>query len=244
MRGAVLIIGSLLWDDAHPRPAWRHSRLVVAEAEHVKVPIRYGRRSMSRGNTFTMTFAMGDPLGQAVLVPLRTTLADPAALLVEAEALWQAEKPGANHDSISASWGCIGVLFRNNPSDEWARAWSGHFQRNTQSPIPPVGHDGLLRIAWPPVLVVEERLADVQLLLSTATEPDATPPLPEEVADAWVEQDQGHDRYFFENVRHGIRTPEDLVIWRRIEARMPSWLAGVRYAEAIAVLRDEGRRGG
>ena len=56
---------------------------------------------------------------------------------------------------------------------------------------------------------------------------------------AWISQDQGHELYFFENVRHGIRTPDDLLIWKRIENAKPSWLRNDAYTEAIAVLQRE-----
>jgi hypothetical protein len=47
----------------------------------------------------------------------------------------------------------------------------------------------------------------------------------------------GHERYFFENVRHGIRTPDDQLIWQRIEQKNPPWLHKAAYAEAIAIFR-------
>ena len=52
-------------------------------------------------------------------------------------------------------------------------------------------------------------------------------------------QDQGHESYFFENVRYGIRTPEDRLIWQRIEERRPRWLEGPAYGDAVAILRAE-----
>ena len=45
----VLIVGSLYWDLKPPRPRWRAERLDCAHQEHVRVPIRYGRRSTKRG---------------------------------------------------------------------------------------------------------------------------------------------------------------------------------------------------
>lgn len=45
----VLIVGSLYWDLKAPRPRWRAERLDCPHQEQVKVPIRYRRRSTSRG---------------------------------------------------------------------------------------------------------------------------------------------------------------------------------------------------
>lgn len=149
MRGGVLIIGSLLWDPRRERSEWRQSRLSIGHAVHVKVPIHYGRRSRSRGNTFTITFALDGRSGQGVLVPCRTTLAGVRALLAEAQALWRAEHPDATAGSIGAAWGCVGVQFRAQPApNDWLRAWTDHF-RGQVSPISPVDGEGLLGIPWP-----------------------------------------------------------------------------------------------
>jgi len=65
---------------------------------------------------------------------------------------------------------------------------------------------GTLRIAWP-VTTVERRPANVDIILTTATKAEATRPTATEISDAWVDQSDGHERYFFENIRHGIRRP-------------------------------------
>jgi len=182
-----------------------------------------------------MTIGIEGSLGQAVVVPCRTTLADVAALLAEAEALWQAEQPGARAGKISASWGCVGVRFHDEPPPtDWFNAWAERF-RAKASPVAPVNHDGLLEIEWPAVAAA----IAVDVILATATRSDENLPRPEDIADAWINQDQGHERYFFENVRCGIRTPEDLLIWKRIEERRPSWLGRNVDAEAVAILRGE-----
>lgn len=49
----ILIIGSLLWDER--RQAWRNARLDMASIEIVTAPIRYVRRSESRGNIPTLS---------------------------------------------------------------------------------------------------------------------------------------------------------------------------------------------
>lgn len=241
MRAGILLIGSLLWDNEQ-RGAWRKSRLYLKDKVHVRAPIHYGRRSTSRGNTFTMTFGTDDAFGQAVLVPCVTAIGDVAGLVAEAEALWRAEQPSAAANSIGAPWGCAGVLFfAVNARGDWLAGWSNHF-RLRASPVPPVDDQGILRIPWP-VTTAEGRPADVNVILATATRAEAKQPTPSEIADAWTSQFDGHERYFFENVRHGIRTPEDSLIWRRIEERTPSWLRDGAYAEEVALLRAEAARG-
>ena len=64
LKGAILIIGSLLWDpdqgnEKGARKTWRNKRLKMEDRVHVKVPIRYGRLSGSVHNRhFTMVFSM------------------------------------------------------------------------------------------------------------------------------------------------------------------------------------------
>jgi hypothetical protein len=108
------------------------------------------------------------------------------------------------------------------------------------SPVEPVNRDGMLLIAWPLTDHGEE--VDLDVILATATMAETQRSSPAEIADAWLRQSGGHERYFFENVHHGIRTPDDALIWQRIEEGRPTWLSDPRYAEAIAMLRDEAAR--
>ncbi|HEX9631948.1 MAG TPA: hypothetical protein VGA02_05735 [Gemmatimonadales bacterium] len=80
-------------------------------------------------------------------------------------------------------------------------------------------------------------------MLATATQGECTRPTPEVVADAWVDQDQGHEKYFFENVRNGIRTADDQMIWARMLERRPPWLARSAYATAQQMLASELKTG-
>lgn len=234
MRAGILIIGSLLWDD-QGREHWRQSRLDVDQKVLVQTPIRYGR--LSQGNTFTMTFAPGDSMGQAVLVPCRAPIADVDSLVAEVRALWKAEDRNASPHDIVRSWGCVGALFGpGGQFDDLQQAWAAHFSMNVPTPIPPVDENGVLDIPWP-MTALDGASANVDIILATATKPRPTPPSAEDIAEAWVDQNNRHERYFFENVRHGIRTSDDGLIWRRIEQRNPDWLDDPAYAEAIGILQ-------
>jgi hypothetical protein len=59
------------WEEKRGRGDWRKARLDMEHARPVRVSIHYGRRSGSRGDTYTMVFTPGDALGQAVVVPFR-----------------------------------------------------------------------------------------------------------------------------------------------------------------------------
>jgi len=185
-----------------------------------------------------MTFGTDDTLGQAVLVPCVTAIEDIAGLIAEAEALWKAEAPAAAANCVGADWGCVGVICRteNTPAELLAK-WRNHF-RSKASAIPPIVDEGILHIPWP-VTADDEKPADVDVVLATATKTQAKRPTAFEIADAWIDQRNGHERYFLENVRHGIRTPEDDLIWERIENRAPCWLGNEAYAEVVTLLRKE-----
>ncbi len=237
MNGSILIIGSLLWDNGK-REEWRNSRLCIEEKVFVRAPIRYGRRSSSRGNTFTMTLSPDDLTGRAVLVPCKAAIADVPALISEAEALWKAERHTASPGEIGSSWGCVGVLFRAGAElTGWLQPWTDYFGANAYA-ISPVGENGALQIPWP-TTTIEGAPADADVILATATKAEATRLSVEDIADAWLSQNNGYERYFFENVRHGIRTPDDSLIWRKIKERSPHWLGKSSYGEAIALLERE-----
>jgi len=240
MRIGILIIGSLLWDRKSERKVWRRDHLDLDSAMPVSAQINYGRRSQSRGNTFTMTINPESGFGRAIIVPCRTTQREASTLFAEAEALWRAEMPDAALGRISASWGCVGARFRDqSASSDWSIPWSEYFSAKVASPTHPVNSDGLLEIPWPSKIA--DNPIEVDVILATATRAEKQLPNPSEIADAWIDQDGGDEKYFFENVRHGIRTPEDIRIWRRIEERMPKWLLNDAYSEALEVLRAESK---
>lgn len=241
MRGAILIIGSLLWDSQEKRQQWRARRLRLDEKERVQVPLEYGRRSSSRGDTFTMTLEPDAPQGWAVLVPCASPARRVEDLLKDAEDLWQAEQPGAATGALGATWGCVGVQFRA-VSRSWLEAWCQVFRERESSAVSPVDDRGVLRIPWP--VNASGAAANFDFLLATATRRECSRPTVEAISDAWIQQTAGHECYFFENVRLGIRTHADVSIWRRIEERAPTWLSRSRYAEAVTILREEAAAGG
>ncbi len=236
MQGAILIIGSLLWDSLDKRKEWRNQRLQIDKKEYVSAPLVYGRRSRSRGNTFTMTLDTDVSIGQAVLVPFIAPTTRVEDLFIEAEYLWQAEQPGVKKGKLGASWGCVGAQFRN-VSGSWQESWRRYFCEKTISAITPVNASGLLVVPWP--LKVSGMPAEVDFILATATLKEHDRPTIETVSDAWIEQSANHERYFFENVRLGVRTEADVAIWKYIEEKAPSWLGSSRYSEAIKILKEE-----
>lgn len=227
----ILIIGSLFWDDK--RRAWRDARLDMKSAQPVTVPIRYGRLSTSRGDTYTMVFSRLCKSGQGLAVRCTRGISSPAELFAEAEALWKAEQPNAAAHRIASDWGCVALLpnpDRKIPA-EIVRAWGERVGREpgygqiTQAKeegalITPAG---LLQISWPRVAPGGEPL-QADLLLATANDPTlaGTPggyPTAEMVAGAWNKAGGNYAEYFWSNAESGIRTFQDEEIRGRLRPR-------------------------
>jgi hypothetical protein len=188
-----------------------------------------------------MTFHSGDPTGMAVLVPCRQEIMSVDDLVAEAQALWRAESPAARSGAIGGDWGCVGALFGNDEAHKLlSRGWSAYFRKVRKSGISVVDSNGLLSVPFP--TGTNGALVPVDAVLATATRPEELPPGADSVADAWISQDSDHERYFMENVRHGIRTDADLDIWRRIEKSAPAWLGADKNNEAKTLLRAEIQR--
>lgn len=238
MKCGILITGSLYWDNENERDVWRERRLRMSESTRVRAPIRYGRKSTRWGSAFTMTFEQGDPSGWALLVPCQCKIQTIEDMIIEAEALWEAEDPNSEPGMIGKDWGVVGAQFGNDEARELlAPAWKSCFQADGRKGLSVVGDDGVLNIKWPET--EDGAPADMNVILAAATKPEPGSPGPDEVADAWLRQSDGHERYFLENVRHHIRTSDDCKIWRRIEERKPDWLECEKYADAIGTLQAE-----
>ena len=131
LTAGVLIIGSLFWDLENDRPAWRKDRLDMAAAQNVAVPIRYGRVSESRGNSYTMVVSRTCPAGRAKLVGCSHAISTVEDLIAEAECLWRAEQPAANPNRIASGWGCVAL--RCNPKrqipQDFLQGWAARVAR-------------------------------------------------------------------------------------------------------------------
>ncbi len=134
----IWIIGSLIWDKREHREIWRRDRLRIEAAIHVPSPIRYGRVSGERSNTYTMVFSnalLPSELGWAVIVPCRCSVSNPEQLVNEAEALWMAEQSKASkHSRVSAGWGAVGLLLNPTKSGlgELQTPWSPTLEAERQ----------------------------------------------------------------------------------------------------------------
>lgn len=233
LTAGVLIIGSLLWDSKRGRPAWRDARLDLASAQTVTAPIRYGRLSESRGNTYTMVLSRKAGIGQAKVLSCLHSISTPADLIAEAEALWKAEQPGAAPGRIADYWGCVALLC--NPArkipDELLKAWADRIGREqdygkvtqTEGEGRLIDESGRLLIDWPKLVDTGEPVP-LDLLLVTANDPQintSRPNYPDAaaIAGAWNVAPTIYVEYFRRNVENGICTFEDDDIRERLNLR-------------------------
>ena len=225
LRAGVLIIGSLYWDEFESRRAWRESRLILSKPAVVKVPIRYGRKSHNRGNTYTMVFSRGCGTGSALVLRCKDPVSSADGLIREAEYLWTAErKAEASNGCISADWGCVGLLVRpglelpQQVLDEWENRVS---REDAYGKTPPaddqgalVDGRGLLQIGWPEPIDSSQPPVELDLLLAAATRATfhGDPPSyasPQMIAGAWGQDTKDNISYFRKNRKNSISTFQD-----------------------------------
>jgi hypothetical protein len=231
MRLGILIIGSLFWDPSCPRCRWRQARFGCGEARPVRVPIRYGKKSKKRNDTYTMVFASScsvpERLGTGLVVPARAECCAPEHLLEEAEHLWAAERDVETVGGICADWGKVMVKANPalNPGNETLQGWRDHVEScgASYTALPTASNEpaildhttGMALFDWPMDVETETALVGFDLLLMTATKPTLNQgqyPTPEEVAGAWRADVKGNIVYFHNNRQYGITTFEDAQI--------------------------------
>lgn len=223
LKGGVIIIGSLLWDNAD-RKKWRNDNLLTEDKFQVFVPIRYGRLSESRQNTYTMVFSnecdSEKNRGTGWVLPIKRTLDSFNDLQNEAQALSNAEGIG---ESLCREWGCVALLL--NPKKEVdiniRESWSSlmqpkliqHdiFRKKLQSENSVIDNDGFFTIKWPLEIQLAKKIEEFDFLLGTVTLPFLTSdyqyPSHQMIAEAMVRNN--YAEYFDTNIINGISTFQD-----------------------------------
>lgn len=218
LKGGVIIIGSLLWDNSPIRAKWRKLCLENIEKKiPVKLRIRYGRISESRGNTHTMIFSNHDTteLGVGYILGFKEKIKNfrylekQAYSLALAEGIWKE----INDPKIFAGWG--GVALAINPKliekdkksseliiNRWKSLYNVYqnvnpMQFRIETEISPISASGLLQIAW------TEEMAGFDFLIGTPVKPKPRRILSlEEIA-------KNKNDYFRKNQEFGIKTFQD-----------------------------------
>jgi len=179
-----------------------------------------------------MTFDPDAPPGQGVLLPCKSEVIAFEDLVEEARALWKAEDQEATGEKdLGKSWGCVGAMFGDRVSEGFRDQLREIFIKRTITPVEPFNQSGVLEIPWP--CYEDGGPVDYDIILAASNKGEKRLLSPEAIADAWIEQNRGYEQYFFNNIREGIRTHEDLAIWHRIQAKQPPWLGKPEYDVAV-----------
>ncbi len=129
LKGGVIIIGSLLWEDhlnnqKNIRKNWRNYHLDKRSKIMVRLPITYGR--YSNNGIYTMVFSNNcqryKNLGTGYIFPFKSNpINNFRQLLYKAKAMSKAEGMNGRFCGITSNgeiWGKMGILFNNSKIDK------------------------------------------------------------------------------------------------------------------------------
>jgi len=236
IKGAILIIGSLLWDpdqgnDKGARKKWRSTRLKMEDRIHVKAPIRYGRYSGSEPNRhFTMVFSTEckepEKFGTAYVVPFKKeTIRSFKGIENQARFLSKAEGKSDNKlcKGINDKWCTIGAIlspkFNKRLKLKFLTFWNDllendgglkdidEYKIGTEKSV--LSEFGEIKIDWPKAIAKSDQkiIDDIDIVLATCTKPNINSyPSIDE-----LRKDINADtrRYFLKNIENGITTFQD-----------------------------------
>lgn len=231
LKGGVIIIGSLLWDISTIRKRWREDDLCYENRFKVYLPIRYGRRSRTRENTYTLVFSnkcysKRYGLGTGWILPVRAEINSFGDLKAEAQKMGESEGIG---EGLSKSWGSVALLLNPNKKIDnsiimqWAKRMvyglSNHhlFTKKLKSEKASIDSNGFLKIRWPEEVIPKNIIKKLDLLIATAVVPTLIKgryPTAYQIADAM--QNAKYYDYFQRNRKYDITTFQDQRISTRI----------------------------
>jgi hypothetical protein len=226
-QGGAIIIGSLFWEKTPRREKWRQVYLETNENKvPVRIRIRYGRKSSTRQDTYTMIVSNNPKtdFGNAYILPFKETiknarnLESQAFAMAGAEGLWKKSGP-----SLNKSWGTLGLLINpkleNSKSleiikERWAKIYQDYHWNKSDYQIDKepeiIDENGFLNIEW------TEGMNDFDFLIATLTVPDPKKFLDEQVVADKINE-TGYDEYFRTNYENGIRTFQDEIIMQKLK---------------------------
>lgn len=242
LKGGILIIGSLLWQDHldnekkdNVRKIWRDRHLLLDHKIMVKVPIRYGR--LSNSDIYTMTFSNScrtTKQGTGFFVPFKqaplTTFAD---LMNEVNETSIAEgmkgKLLSKETGTEKIWCCMGLLTNPKTVTEetemaLVKQWSEKISEQGTLDIsqfkigrekPCIDKSGKLSLDWlsPVDKNDAEFLNNYDLVIATATKQTKYPSIKE--LSEKVKADTTR-YYFIQNYKFGITTFQDIQVLNKV----------------------------
>jgi len=242
LKGGVIIIGSLLWQDdlngnANLRRDWRENSLDLCNKILAKLPIRYGR--YSNGNIYTMVFSTNcektNKLGTGYIIPLKKNPINHLDILIS-EARMMAEAEGMNSKFIGGKnniWGSMGILINKNKVakdlvGKILTRWLKDFKADG------VGRDtseyrvgkekisitknGELQINWPKAFddIDNSKIDEIDFLIAASTKPkyeiSDQKKYPSASEIAQLVRNDTNRRYFINNFFNRITTFQDVSV--------------------------------
>lgn len=234
MKGAILIIGSLLWEDESNsinkkqgiiRKEWR-KKLELENKIPIQVPIRYGRKSSSKRCTYTMIFSNSvESLGTAYIVPFKKESNCFGDIKLQALELSIAEGISTEkHPNrlIAKTWGAVGIVFNKhngNIYESFKADWSKEFvnesfnnegYRIDEKETPSILKNGELNFEI-------DIPKGIDYIFATPVMPNIKRyPDSNKIAEAINESKPRYDTYVVENYKNGIRAYGDREIIKGI----------------------------
>jgi hypothetical protein len=239
LKGGVIIIGSLLWQDDLEmddgvRYNWRNNSLNLDEKILVKLPIRYGR--YSNGNIYTMVFSTGceraKRLGTGYVVPFKNNPIEDLDILIQ-EARVMARAEGMKCKFVGGKnpiWASMGILINKKRVDQktYGRIisrWANEFKTDGGGKDTSeyrvgkeklsINQKGELKIQWPESVDRNEepRIKETDFLIAASTKPkyqqQGITKYPSPIEIANSVNNDSERCYFLRNFHHRITTFQD-----------------------------------
>jgi hypothetical protein len=240
MKGAALVIGSLLWEDHYQgkdlrRSMWRGNWLDMTAKIKVSLPIHYGRYSANRKYCTTTYFPEdeleGKAMGVGYAIPFKIKMSKISE--IESAGIAMARAEGMESRQLRTDWMTTAIAVNPNfkDRDRIEIAWSRLVKKKTDKM--PEGNDqhfgfdpnGYLRASWPREAGSGQFLKDIDFVIAAATVPRELDrrliaPTTEEVARS-MNSPKGRE-YFSQNQQNGILTYQDEAIARFIAEHEPT----------------------
>ena len=239
LKGAVLIIGSLLWATNQGykiglRKNWRNKRLLMRNKIHVKVPIRYGRLSGEKNEkNYTMVFSKEceskNKFGTAYVIPFKRN--EIRSLKgIENQARFLSEAEGSSNKKLckggNDKWCTIGIIFNPNfeknlklnilnwwkeliEKDNGLSDYHEYYIGKEKSVL---SKRGEIYINWPKAIEKhnQKKIDVIDFILATCTKPNLNYyPSIKQLSER-IKIDKR--KYFFHNIENGITTFQDRLI--------------------------------
>lgn len=238
LKGGVIIIGSLIWEDHlcntkrdNIRKDWR-AQYLRDKPVLTKVPIRYGRESQTRRDTYTMVFSKSceNTLGQGLILSFNEDVISFEVLERQAIALAIAEGIFKEDNlRFTSNWGSVALLINPKLKEKdfashaliekkWIDIYhsyretfvANNYKAKDESDSA-ITQDGFLNISW------QAEMNEFDLLVATPVIPKPKSLLdPAEIAQRMIDKD--YQTYFQNNKKNGIITSADETIQQQLHS--------------------------